>query len=94
MALNKKHVLRIAWGLEMACFIYFYLFGAYGLTVLSAVRTENCAYQTELEDMRINIAGLQSEVERWQQDDFLREKIAREELQMVGAGEQVYYLTS
>jgi cell division protein FtsB len=91
---TKKHVLRIAWVLEMACFIYFYLFGAYGLTVLSGVRAENQAYQAELADMRFNIAGLQGEVDRWKHDDFLREKIAREELQMVGAGEQVYYLNS
>lgn len=90
----NRYAVRFFVGIEVIAFIYMYLFGLQGMYELMRLRSENSLFHKELDDMRLGLKDLQQEVTRWQHDDFLREKIAREELQMVRKGEEIYYLTS
>lgn len=91
----KQHsIIRLMLGIEMGWFMYLYVCGSQGIYELMRLRVENKESQEELNCVRVVINDLQQELVRWKHNDFLREKIAREELQMVRKGEEVYYLTS
>ena len=91
---SKRYVVRFFLGIEILTFICFYVCGPQGIYELMRLRSENSLFQKDLARMRFGLNTVKKAVARWQHDDFLREKIAREELQMVRKGEEIYYLTS
>lgn len=88
----KKYMIRVILGLELLVFMYIYLFGSQGTYELVKLRAENNLCMQEHRTMYQEYEGLQKEVMRWEQDDFVRGKMAREKLQMAHKDDEIYYL--
>jgi len=88
---NKKIFLRIFFTAEVCAFSYVYMCGANSINVLVGLQRENKALELQLGESRNEIASLSVEIDDWKHNTFNKEKVAREELQMARAQEQVFY---
>lgn len=79
-------------GLEILIFGMFYFFSKHGLRELQRLSQENQELQVELEQLRADVSKLEQQLQIWQEDDFYKEKIARERLHLSKPGEQIYHL--
>ena len=89
--MQKKMMVRIFLCVEVIIFGWLYYHGARGVQAVNHLRTEN-------EEIVHHIAQLQEEVETidrqivaWKTDPFFKEKIAREQLHMAHAGDEIYF---
>lgn len=75
---------------ECVVFAAFYIGGTRGLPLLRALRAENklCVQDIMLLESEIN--QLQSDIDEWHAYPFYKEKVAREELQLINPGDTVY----
>ena len=78
---------------EVGAFGFAYLFGPYSVSRIRTLEREHEKIEQANQRMITEVANLEHEIVAWQEDDFFREKIAREQLQMVHDGDEVYYLT-
>lgn len=88
----KQIILRTIFALEVVLFTSVYWFGAHGIVALQELQQEHATIVHEMEQYRIEIAALEQEVAAWQTEPFYAEKVAREQLQMARAQEEVYFL--
>ena len=88
----KQLLLRIFFIVEIVVFGWAYLFGEHGVEQIDALRRDCSIAAKEAAVVEDDVQKLKSEIEHWESNSFLREKIAREQLQMVRPGEQVYYI--
>jgi|GEM_PF-4372434 len=79
-------------GTGIMIFGYTYLFGSEGLCAWWKLRAENHELKKELVRRCSDCAFRAQEIERWRDSGYLREKIAREELQLMRKGEEIYYI--
>ena len=90
------HVKKIAMRLfllgEMAAFGYFYMAGKNGLQSLHKQRGIVVDLKKNITHLNDEVAHLQQEINVWQSDDFYKEKIAREQLQMARKGDELFYI--
>lgn len=89
----KRVIISTLLTLEAALFCYSYIWGHHGIAALMELRTENSMLEKEITETRTTLAALATKITHWQTDHFLWEKIAREQLQMICEGEEIYYLT-
>lgn len=89
---NKRWGGRILLGLELAVFLYIYIFGSQGVWAYCQVKKENGVLEGQIAQLRNEIVQINQQVVDWQQDVFGKEKIAREQLQMARKDDDVYYL--
>lgn len=88
--MNKKKALRIFFAGEIFLFGWFYYFGPHGMQAVARIRAENSVIEKKLVLMEREVKELEGEVVAWQTNDFLKEKVAREQLQLARAGEEIY----
>lgn len=88
----KQTVLQSFFVLELFTIGFFYLFGTQGLPVVYRFRQENQQLQEEIVQMRVEVAALEKELNDWHHYPYYKEKIARQQLQMARADEQIYYM--
>lgn len=91
---KKKYILYFILFVEIIVYACFYVAGSQGISLLYKKRLQNHALQEQLELRSCENIRLSQEIVLWQQDDFLKEKIAREDLQMAYPGDEVYYMIS
>lgn len=89
----KRMLLRAFFIGEIVAFSYLYLFGPQGITAIMAQAHENNGLQERIKESRAQLAKLERSVQEWNDNSFLKERIAREQLQMARHNEQIYYLT-
>jgi cell division protein FtsB len=92
MRINKKSVLRIFFGVELVVFAGIYISGAQGISTLWHMNQENQQLITEIAVLKNEIGLLDKQLIAWNNHDFYKEKIAREELQMARAHDEVYFI--
>ncbi|NBQ16998.1 septum formation initiator family protein [bacterium] len=92
MIITKRLWLRLFFGLEVICFLGFYFFGAQGIVNLLHRKKYNQQLVQEKIRLQESIKELESSINLWQTDSFLKEKMAREQLYMARPEELVYVI--
>ena len=90
----KKIVVRCILCVQMGVLVYLYFFEKNGLQMLSVQKKERVALEMQLKQLQKEIDALEAEMYVWQTDDFYKEKIAREQLQMARKGDKLFYIGS
>lgn len=92
MVTLKKVMMRLLLIAEMITFGYIYVCGKNGLQAL--YNHENMVMNIKKDIMSLDgeVALLEKEINVWQFDDFYKEKIAREQLQMARKGDELFYI--
>jgi cell division protein FtsB len=80
-------------GVEMIVFAGFFIRGPQGLRTLNDMYVEQESMQAGLAQMTQEVAVLKQDINNWNKHSFHKEKIAREQLQMARADDEVFYLS-
>lgn len=88
----KRTMLRVFFAVEVCVFVGVYLFGPSGLQTMVRLERENSHLDDEICQIQADLDGWKDKIAVWQSDDFYKEKIAREQLQMARSGDEVFYL--
>ena len=92
MVRMKKIVLKVLLVCEMAGFGHIYFFGSNGIKSLQAQKKVVEDLKSDILVLDAEITQLEKEMYAWQTDDFYKEKIAREQLQMARKGDELFYI--
>jgi cell division protein FtsB len=77
---------------EMAAFGHIYFFGSNGIKSLQAHKKVVEDLKSDIMILDEEVAQLEKEIYAWQTDDFYKEKVAREQLQMARKGDELFYI--
>lgn len=95
--MNKKQLkIMVLQGLlfiEALFFGYNYLFGYQGLYQLKELKKEAQQLACEINTLKNEIASLEKQLNDWNQNQFYKERIAREKLQLAKEDEKIYFLS-
>jgi len=80
--------------IEIFIFLGVYFFGGNGLQYLTRLKNENKQMHDQLQYLKQQMVALEKDIHDWNSNDFYKEKIAREKLQMARKGDQIYFLDS
>ena len=78
--------------IEMVAFGHVYLFGHNGIKALQAQKNVVEDLKKDIIVLNEHITQLEKEMFAWQTDDFFKEKVAREQLQMARKGDELFYI--
>lgn len=88
----KQIAIRLFLLSEMAVFGYVYMYGKNGFATLQVQKRVVEQVQKNVEQLKKEIAIIEEEIVAWQTDDFYKEKVAREQLQMARKGDEIFYI--
>ena len=88
----KKLFLRVFFLGQVIFFLLNFLFGSGGLLSLNGFKRENMVILSKITAFQEEINKLNKHLQCWKSDSFLKEKMAREELQMARPGDEIYIL--
>jgi len=88
----KRIFMKVLLLLEMAAFGHIYFFGANGIKVLQNQKRGVAELQKNIVSLNGEVVQLEKEIYAWQTNDFYKEKIAREQLQMARKGDELFYI--
>lgn len=92
MVMKLKHM--VVYGIlmvEMIAFGHMYLFGKNGLHGVHEQKKVLAQLQQTIDQLQKEVDVLASEIMEWETNDFYKEKIAREQLQMARKGDKLFY---
>ncbi len=90
MKLSMINVFCFLW---IIVFLIYYVMGSRGVLHVRSMMYVNDQLDQEIELMKYKVTSLQKILEQWHNDPFLKEQLAREQLQLVYPGDTVYYIT-
>jgi cell division protein FtsB len=90
--MNKKIVVRAFLVVEIVFFVILYVVSPEGISSLHTKQRENKLLAHSVERLAKEIEKLKDETQKWEQNPFYQEKIAREHLQMARPTDEVYFL--
>lgn len=93
MKQSKTIVLKLFLFLELFIFAVIYIFGTHGVHAIIRLNNENQMLAHDIEALEEDIERLTLELKNWEENPFLKEKIAREHLQMARKNETIYFLS-
>ena len=88
----KQMVVRVILVAEMCVFGHMYLFGKNGLQVVRVQKIQLQGLQTTVDQLQKEVDALEGDITAWETNNFYKEKIAREQLQMARKGDKLYYI--
>ena len=88
----KKMFMKVLLLFEMAAFGHIYFFGNNGIKVLQEQKNGVIELKHAITQLDDEVAQLEKEIHAWQTDDFYKEKVAREQLQMARKGDELFYI--
>ncbi len=88
----KQLCMRLLLVIEMAGFGYLYIFGNNGMQALGVQRAIVLDLEKNVAQLKDEIELLKNDIYAWQTDDFYKEKVAREQLQMARKGDELFYI--
>ena len=88
----KRTMLRVFFAVEVCVFVGVYLFGPGGLQAMVQLEKENKQLDAEIVQLQAEVDQWRQNIALWESDDFYKEKVAREQLQMAKAGDEIFYL--
>lgn len=86
----KQTALRVFFMIEVTAFAGVYLFGPSGLQSMMLLEKENSELDRSIERLVAEVGQCEQKIARYKADDFYKEKIAREQLQMAREGDEVF----
>jgi cell division protein FtsB len=92
MKIGKQHVARIFLIGELIVFTGFYLFGSNGVSAMLHLKSDICSLHQQIIELKADVAHLSSTLVLQKKHPFFQEKIAREQLQMARADEEIYLI--
>jgi len=92
MKIYKRTIVRLFFTVEVMVFVAVYLFGGNGLQYLHRLQDENMQLNDEIILLEQEIELIDQQIVSWQSDDFYKEKIAREKLQMARKDDEIYFV--
>ncbi len=90
----NRSVIYFAFTLELVCFVGLFMFGPNGVAKISTMQQQNKQIEQEINEYKIELTQLEKQIDDWYQNSFLKEKIAREELQMARDGDEIYLVSN
>lgn len=84
--------MKLLFVFELGCFFQLYVYGKNGLQLLHKQESELRTVRSQVDQIKKSIEHISAEIDEWQRDDFYREKIAREQLQMARKGDKLFYI--
>lgn len=88
----KRLLLRIFFLGQILVFGVNYTMGTHGLRTLWTVNKNNCRLQKKIDILHQELQDLEQQKNSWNSDPFLKEKVAREQLQLAKADEDIYLI--
>jgi cell division protein FtsB len=88
----KQVMVQLLLMVELCVFGYAYMYGNNGMGTLQARQKEVDTLRTTIEQLKKEVAAVESEILVWQTNDFYKERIAREQLQMARKDDQLFYI--
>ncbi len=89
--MRKRSMLRLFFAIEVMVFGWFYYHGARGVMAVQQLKQENNLIVAQIKQVQAEMQAVETQLLAWKDDSFFKEKIAREELHMAHAGDQIYY---
>ncbi len=89
--MQKKIMLRIFLAAEVVIFGWFYYQGARGVQAVQILQKENEEIVQHIAHLQEEVEDIDSQIVAWKRDPFFKEKIAREQLHMAYAGDEIYF---
>lgn len=77
---------------EIILFGYVYFWGDNGIGMLYTVKHDYEDITQQVMTLQMAVNHLEAEITEWNTNDFLKEKIAREQLHMARVGDEIYYI--
>jgi len=90
----KKVLVKFILISEVVGFSYLYFYGNNGITMLRKKRVAVAQLEKNIDQLKAEVISLEKEIYAWQTDDFYKEKVAREQLQMARKGDELFYISS
>lgn len=94
---REKDFMRLPWFyrtvlcLYLCTLTYLFFYGPRGWRDVHALQMQIDAAREACAEKKALVVQLSAEEHEWHNNSFLKEKVAREELQMARAGDTVYY---
>ncbi|HSC24766.1 MAG TPA: septum formation initiator family protein [Candidatus Babeliales bacterium] len=88
----KKIFIRCVVLLEITLFTQLYFFGPNGIVELRNQEKVVFTLKKTIDTLREEVIKVEKEIHAWQTDDFYKEKVAREQLQMARKGDELFYI--
>jgi len=92
MAFFKLRILNVFLFVECVVMFFFYIFSTDGWLAYRNLCAQKDSLSCQLDTIKQEIVGLETEMNNFAQDDFYKEKIAREQLHMARPEDIVIYL--
>lgn len=89
---TKDGKFKVFFLLELLIFSTVYSLGGQGLQTIYYMSQHNRQLQQDIVNLQHTVTALEQQLQYWQTDDFYKEQLAREQLQMARPQEQIYYL--
>ena len=89
----KRILLQLLLITEGSIFVYVYLYGNNGVYALQQLCNENKQLEQKIDQLSQEVTELEHEIIAWEINDFYKEKVAREQLQMSRKDDEIYYIT-
>jgi cell division protein FtsB len=88
----KAYLLRLFLLGEIVIFGVVYFWGVDGVNRYNKICEENRNIEQDIIVLKKEVQDLEAQLSAWQTDPFYKEKVAREQLQMARAGEELFYI--
>ncbi len=88
----KAYLLRLFLLGEIVIFGVVYFWGVDGVNRYNKICEENRKIEQDIIVLKKEVQDLEAQLSAWQTDPFYKEKVAREQLQMARAGEELFYI--
>ncbi len=93
MLMIKRMLLQLLLITEGCIFVYVCLYGNNGVYALQQLCNENKQLEQKIDQLSQQVTQLEHEITSWEINDFYKEKVAREQLQMSRSDDEIYYIT-
>jgi len=90
--LMKVEILRLFILMWSIVFGVYYCVGTHGIFAIHGLQQMNKQLQLEIEVLTGRVTHLKESIDSWERESFLKEQLAREQLQLAYPGDTVYYL--
>lgn len=92
VTMSKRTFLRLFFGIEIILFSASYFFGPNGIKTVNELYSDQEELIQEINSLKKEVLAIEHQIAVWLSDDFYKEKIAREQLQMARKDEQIYFV--
>jgi len=88
--ITKQLLVRMIIYSELMVLGLFYIFSPHGVQAITTLQRECTEVEQHIMRIKQDILEIEREMVAWHNDNFYKEKIAREQLQMARADEEIY----